>query len=39
LAASQETAQVIDLTALAAQYAADQPYDQYADAEIRAVGD
>ncbi|HUA28276.1 MAG TPA: hypothetical protein VMC03_05285 [Streptosporangiaceae bacterium] len=39
LAASQQTAQVIDLSALAKQLAADQPYDQYADAEIRAVGD
>jgi len=39
LAAAQQTAQVINLTALAAQYKKDQPYDQYTDAEIRAVGD
>ena len=34
----QPTAEIINLSALAAQ-ADDQPYDQYADAEIRAVGD
>jgi hypothetical protein len=33
----QPTAEIIDISARAA--AADQPYDQYADAEIRAVGD
>jgi hypothetical protein len=38
VAAPQPTAQIIDLAALAAQYG-DEPYDQYADAEIRAVGD
>jgi hypothetical protein len=37
-AAPQPTAEIIDISALAIQ-AADQPYDQYADAEIRAVGD
>jgi len=37
-AAAQPNAQVINLSALAAQYD-DNPYDQYADAEIRAVGD
>jgi hypothetical protein len=36
--APQPTAEIIDISALALQ-AADQPYDQYADAEIRAVGD
>jgi len=43
LAAQQRTAQVINLTELAAQYGEssrrDQPYDQYTDAEMRAVGD
>ena len=39
VAAAQQTAQVINLKALAAQYKKDQPYDQYTDAEIRAVGD
>lgn len=34
----QPTAEIIDISALAIQ-AGDQPYDQYADAEIRAVGD
>jgi hypothetical protein len=38
VAPPQPTAQIIDLAALAAQYG-DEPYDQYADAEIRAVGD
>jgi hypothetical protein len=33
----QPTAEIIDISARAAS--ADQPYDQYADAEIRAVGD
>jgi hypothetical protein len=33
----QPTAEIIDISARAA--AADQPYDQYADAEFRAVGD
>jgi hypothetical protein len=37
-AAPQPTAEIIDISALAIQ-AGDQPYDQYADAEIRAVGD
>jgi hypothetical protein len=37
-AASQPTAEIIDISALALQ-AGDQAYDQYADAEIRAVGD
>jgi hypothetical protein len=36
--APQPTAEIIDISALALQ-AGDQPYDQYADAEIRAVGD
>jgi hypothetical protein len=36
--APQPTAEIIDISALAIQ-AGDQPYDQYADAEIRAVGD
>ena len=43
VAAPQQTAQVINLAALAAQYGEpardDQLYDQYTDAEIRAVGD
>jgi hypothetical protein len=34
----QPTAEIITLSTLASQ-ADDQPYDQYADAEIRAVGD
>ena len=34
----QPTAEIINMPALAAQ-AGDQLYDQYADAEIRAVGD
>jgi hypothetical protein len=34
----QPTAEIINISALAAE-ARDQPYDQYADAEIRAVGD
>jgi hypothetical protein len=34
----QPTAEIIDISALAAQ-SGDQLYDQYADAEIRAVGD
>jgi hypothetical protein len=34
----QPTAEIIDISALAAQ-AGDQLYDQYADAEVRAVGD
>jgi membrane protein implicated in regulation of membrane protease activity len=38
LATARPTAQIINLSALAAQYD-DNPYDQYADAEIRAVGD
>jgi hypothetical protein len=33
------TAEVIDISALAARSDRDQPYDQYADAEVRAVGD
>jgi hypothetical protein len=37
-AAAQPIAEIIDISALAIQ-AGDQPYDQYADAEIRAVGD
>jgi len=37
-AAPQPTAEIIDISALAIQ-AGDQPYDQYSDAEIRAVGD
>ena len=37
-AAPQPTAEIIDISALALQ-SADQPYDQYVDAEIRAVGD
>jgi hypothetical protein len=37
-AAPQPTAEIIDISALALQ-AGDQPYDQYVDAEIRAVGD
>jgi hypothetical protein len=37
-ASPQPTAEIIDISALAIQ-AGDQPYDQYADAEIRAVGD
>jgi hypothetical protein len=37
-AAPQPTAEIIDISARALQ-AGDQPYDQYADAEIRAVGD
>jgi hypothetical protein len=37
-AASQPTAEIIDISALALQ-ASEQAYDQYADAEIRAVGD
>ena len=37
-AAPQPTAEIIDISALAIQ-AGDQLYDQYADAEIRAVGD
>jgi hypothetical protein len=38
VATAQPTAKIISLSALAAQYD-DTPYDQYADAEIRAVGD
>jgi len=38
VALAQPTAEIIDISALAIQ-SADQPYDQYADAEIRAVGD
>jgi hypothetical protein len=38
VATAQPTAQIINLSTLAAQYD-DSPYDQYADAEIRAVGD
>jgi hypothetical protein len=38
VATARPTAQIINLSALAAQYD-DNPYDQYADAEIRAVGD
>ena len=34
----QPTAEIIDISALATQ-SRDQPYDQYADAEVRAVGD
>ena len=34
----EPTAEIINISALAAE-ARDQPYDQYADAEIRAVGD
>ena len=34
----QLTAEIIDISALATQ-GRDQPYDQYADAEVRAVGD
>jgi hypothetical protein len=34
----QPTAEIIDISALAARDR-DQPYDQYADAEVRAVGD
>jgi flagellar biosynthesis component FlhA len=34
----QPTAEIIDISALAAQ-SGDQLYDQYADAEVRAVGD
>jgi hypothetical protein len=34
----QPTAEIIDISARAAQ-GRDQPYDQYADAEVRAVGD
>ena len=34
----QPTAEIINISALAAD-ARDQPYDQYADAEVRAVGD
>jgi hypothetical protein len=34
----EPTAEIINISALAAD-ARDQPYDQYADAEIRAVGD
>jgi len=34
----QPTAEIIDISARAAR-ADDQPYDQYADAEVRAVGD
>jgi len=37
-ATPQPTAEIIDISALAIQ-AGDQPYDQYTDAEIRAVGD
>jgi hypothetical protein len=37
-AAPQPTAEIIDISALALQ-PGDQPYDQYVDAEIRAVGD
>jgi hypothetical protein len=38
--ASQPTAEIIDISALALQAGTgDQAYDQYADAEIRAVGD
>jgi hypothetical protein len=37
-AAPQPTAEIIDISALALQ-AGEQAYDQYADAEIRAVGD
>ncbi len=35
---AQPTAEIINIPAMAAS-AGDQPYDQYADAEIRAVGD
>jgi hypothetical protein len=36
----QRTAEIIDISALATQGRdRDQPYDQYADAEVRAVGD
>lgn len=38
VASPQPTAEIIDISALAIQ-AGDQPYDQYTDAEIRAVGD
>jgi hypothetical protein len=34
----QPTAEIINISGLATE-ASDQPYDQYADAEIRAVGD
>jgi hypothetical protein len=37
-ALGQPTAEIIDISALATQ-GRDQPYDQYADAEVRAVGD
>ena len=37
-ALAQPTAEIIDISALATQ-GRDQPYDQYADAEVRAVGD
>jgi hypothetical protein len=38
MAPPPQTAEIINISALAAE-ARDQPYDQYADAEIRAVGD
>ena len=37
-ALAQPTAEIIDISALATRDR-DQPYDQYADAEVRAVGD